>query len=148
MVTFVGRVSRIVNRLPHFAEVEVELGTAGEMVEFRLQGRGFTSQGTIEDANNGYVDWIEGAKIGIAFAATSSPRRCSFRVVRISGISSDTNPSIVASAAARAAWAAMGVEPPLDDIKRVDECAFSSWSRDPSWLPTQELTRSGNWPRG
>ena len=149
MATFVGRIARVVNRLPHFAEVEVEVrDDAPGTIEFRLEGGGFTSQGSIENASEKYTDWIEGARLGIAFASTSSSSPCSLRVLRISGISSDTNPSIVAAASARAAWEAMAVEPPPDDLKQVDECAFSSWGRDAGWLPTEELTRRASRPRG
>jgi hypothetical protein len=134
-----GRFARYSGGLPHFAEVAVFVERRSERPGIFLDctGAGFSSQGTIEDASaTGYDSWKEGARAGAAFALHSiEVHEARVEIVRISGLGTDTNPSIVAAAAARAVWESLDVVPPADAVARVESIALSSWTRELDEIP-------------
>src|SRR5262245_17709314 len=99
----------------YFADVDfsVESSSDTPRIEFACSGKGFTSQGTFEDAPAvGYDHWKNGARVGVTFALSIAGRPAAAVVVnRITGLTSDTNPTIVAVAAAQAVWSALGFVP-------------------------------------
>src|SRR5579863_8866347 len=98
------------------ARVTVDFTTNASSPTIRvdLSGEGWTRQGDLEDASSqGYGDWALGAEYGVAYALRVAGRTdCSVIVSRITGASTDTNPTVVAAAAADAVWKALQYTPP------------------------------------
>jgi hypothetical protein len=136
------RFGRYKNGLPHVAHVvlEVEGSSAGPGIEFTCSGRGFTSQGYIEEVPAvGYDDWKDGARVGVSFALSAADKaNCRVVVSKIEGLTTDTNPTIVAYAAAQAVWRSLDFVPAKDIIDRMEAIVFSSWER-----PHDEIPRFG-----
>lgn len=125
--------------LCHFAEVAVEIDVTGVgiVIEMGCSGPGFQGQGALEDVPSaGYDDWKNGARAGVLFAlrAVRVPH-ARVTVARITGVSSDTNPTVVAACAARAVWNALGISPPSDEVTRLDEIVAQSHLRPPTDVP-------------
>lgn len=106
-------------------------------IELACTGRGWSSQGTPEEVGaHGYATWKAGACAGVAFAL-----RCAglhtygVRITRIVGMTTDTNPTIVAAAAARAVWRATDFTPPPALLARFDAQVLASWDSDADALP-------------
>ena len=122
--------ARIKNKLPFFAEVEIE-AESSEKFEVRLNcsGVGFTSQGYLEEVPKaGYDDWKTGAKRGIEFAARQAAgSNCLVTVSAIRGLGTDTNPVIVAAASAFAFWDAVDFQPDKNLKGKIEAKVFSSW---------------------
>lgn len=124
--TGLARFARIRNGLPHFAEValSVEVGSAGFRCESRVDPR-------IPD------DWARGAAAGAAFACVEAGAPGGSVVVeRITGMLTDTNPTIVAAAAAMATWKALRFVPQLAVLSRIEAACFESWGHPdevPDW---------------
>lgn len=131
-----GIVKRVVGSLPHFAEVTVvvDMHHVGRSAALRLESTqeasGFRSQGALEIAPPAgpYEAWRHGAVGGALFALEQSDRNAHVIVAKIAGLSTDTNEKIVALAAARAVWSALGIEPPPEAAKAIESDAFSSWN--------------------
>lgn len=134
--THIGKVARIILGLPHFAEVEVSVVDGGPReISVRLGGAGFKGQGSIEDASESYATWIAGARLGVEYALTVAKSAAAICVSRISGMTTDTNPSIVAAAAAEATWSAVNASPPAWARAQLDRLVRSSWSGGFDELP-------------
>jgi hypothetical protein len=120
-----------------FAEVSVEVEPAAQpSVTIKTEGEGFRRQGTLESVPaEGYEDWRAGAVIGARFALRVAEVAAVVLITRISGLSTDTNPSIVAAAAALAVWKALGVQPQPEAREQVEQVAFESWKNSPTALP-------------
>ena len=122
--------ARIKNKLPFFAEVEIEVESS-EKFEVRLNcsGQGFTSQGYLEEVPKaGYDDWKTGAKRGIEFAARQAAcSNCLVTVSAIRGLGTDTNPVIIAAASALAFWDAVDFQPDKNLKEKIEAKVFSSW---------------------
>ena len=136
-------VARIVDQrkgLGYFAEValDVERAALQPGVEFRLDGSGWLGQGIVEEVpGHGYDDWRDGARAGIAFAlreAGATDARVCVHAIR--GMTTDTNPWIVAAAAANAVWTALDFEPTPEVVARVDARVFASWSAPRDAVPS------------
>jgi len=106
-------------------------------VEVACIGAGWIRHGLPEDVGpTGYDDWKAGARAGVAYAMHSAGlEHCGVRITRIVGMSADTNPTILAAAAARAVWRAAGVTPDPAMLARVVARVFASWERDALALP-------------
>jgi hypothetical protein len=135
----VGKFARHKDGLPYFAEVALGVSPDAQLwrVELRCTGDGYTSQGTLEDASPaGYGAWKAGAAAGARFAcAIAEIPRAHVIVGRISGLSTDTNPSTVAAAAALAVWNAVGFAPAPAVVARMEAHVFSSWHRPQDYIP-------------
>jgi hypothetical protein len=94
-------------------------------------GAGWVRQGAIEEASaDGYAEWKAGAVAGVGFALrVAGARDCGVRVVLIEGMTSDTNATIVAAAAARAVWRALEFTPPSEVVATIDAEVLGSWTR-------------------
>jgi hypothetical protein len=143
-----GKFAEFKSGLPHFAIVEVEMAdsTAATMVEIRCTGQGWVAQGYIEEVSaEGYNDWKQGAVAGVCFALKELPSlQKVITITKIEGLTTDTNPSIVAVASAHAVWNALGHKPSDSALTRLEGVAFTSWSRDYSYIPFAELDVSQN----
>ncbi len=118
----------------------LEQDPARPYVEVACEGAGWIRHGLPEDVGPlGYDAWKAGARAGVAYALRSAGlEHCGVRVTRIVGMCSDTNPTIVAAAAARAVWTAAGVTPDPAMLARVATQMFVSWERDATALPEFE----------
>lgn len=139
MAVVEGRFRRIKNQLPHCAIVELDVDTDANNTSIadRCAGDGWVAQGYLEDASAGrYEDWKAGARVGVEFALQVSNVTANVVVRRITGMITDTNPSVVAAAAANAIWNAVGFSPPADVIALMESVVFQSWPRGHEYVPT------------
>ncbi|HYG78386.1 MAG TPA: hypothetical protein VEK08_25515 [Planctomycetota bacterium] len=116
--------------LMHFAEVAVciEKSDTSSIIKFDCSGKGFYSQGHVEDATaEGYDDWKAGGKAGALFALSFLPAS-HLRVVvtRISGLTSDTTPAAVGAATALAIWNALKFVPTTEAVSRLETVVLQS----------------------
>ncbi len=112
--------------------IVLERTPARPYVEVACNGGGWSGQGVIEEVSaDGHDAWKAGAYAGVLFAL-----RCAglhehgVRIIRIVGMTTDTNPTIVAAAAARAVWQAAGFTPPPELLARVEAQVLASWDGD------------------
>lgn len=117
--------------------IRVERPTFAPAIAIACSGAGFTSQGTLEEASAAsYDDWKLGARAGIEYALRRAEIRDALvTVLKISGLSTDTNATIVAAAAAFALWDAVGYVPDADERQRIDDVVLASWSPMAPALP-------------
>lgn len=101
-------------------------------VTISCDGAGFVRQGAIEVVPaHGYDHWKAGARAGVEFALrTAGLTQAGVRVVRIEGLSTDTNPTLVAAAAARAVWLAAGFTPTSEVVARLEQRVLASHFED------------------
>ena len=130
---------RIKGSIPHFACValEVDYATATSSIDLECSGEGWIEQGYLEEVSaDGYDDWKAGARVGIEFALKFA-RLTQARVVvrKITGLTTDTNPTIVGAAAAIATWNAIGYTPAQEVLERLEGSVFVSWSRGANAIP-------------
>lgn len=125
------KLGRHKNGVGVYAEVAlaIEPNDEGPLIEFVCSGRGFFSQGYVEDVPAvGYDHWKEGARVGILFALqVAQSEKWNVRVLQIEGMTTDTNPTIVGVAAAFAAWKSLNFEPSTEIVENVESQAFASW---------------------
>ena len=86
----------------------------------------------------GYDDWKQGAVLGAKFALAAVKASSSIVVVEITGLTTDTNPSIVAAPCAHAVWNALGVTPPEAALQHLNATVLSSCKRPCDALPSCE----------
>jgi hypothetical protein len=134
----VATFKRIKDGLPYVAKVAltVDLASGEFQVEFDCNGRGWTAQGHLEEVPaHGYDDWKAGAVAGVRFACVEAGIPNARVVVNlISGMITDTNPTIVAAAAALAVWKAFQFEPTSDTVELIEASVFRSWE-SPETIP-------------
>ena len=110
-----GRFAKQFQGKGYFAEVRVEIKSLVDpvKVEIETDGGGFLGQGYIESLSaKGYEDWKLGAFIGGRYALEIMNREdLVIKVKGIEGLTSDTNPTIIAAATAQAVWNALGFQP-------------------------------------
>jgi hypothetical protein len=125
------RFARVHGGKTYFAQVAVAVEDGSGEVAVMCSGHGFRSQGQMEEVPAvGYDDWKAGAIAGVRHALAQAGRLdVNVTISRIVGISTDTNPTIVGAAAARAVWGALGFEAGPVETARVDAIVFSSWQR-------------------
>ena len=134
-----ARFAKLTGKAGYFAEVTItiERTTSPSVITTNCAGAGFFSQGYVESVPDvGYDDWKKGAVLGARYAlSVTNVANCAVEITEICGFSTDTNPSIVATACALAVWSALGVEAPPDARKLLDTVALTSWERAPDSLP-------------
>jgi hypothetical protein len=137
-----ARFARVHQGLSYFAEVALEVELTGERGATRCActGSGFVAQGHLEEVpRDGYDGWKAGGRAGVDFAVSAAalpPARVT--IVRIAGLTTDTNPTVVAAAAAFALWQVVGFSPPAHVIERLEAAVFTSWRRPPDQVPKFE----------
>lgn len=118
----------------------MDLAARSTEIRCDCHGAGFVGQGYLEDVPaRGYELWKAGARAGVEHAlavAAVSPARVTIK--RISGLTTDTNPTVVGAAAALALWRAVGFSPSRDVVERLEAAAFTSWRRPPDEIPRFE----------
>lgn len=139
-----ARFARIRNGLPYFAEVALSVRAADAFrFESRCAGAGWIRQGEAEDVTaHGYDAWKRGAAAGASLACVAAGRPDTVVAIeRITGTTTDTNPTIVAAATALAVWQALGFSPPPALRSRIETETFDSWSHPddvPDWRIASE----------
>jgi hypothetical protein len=132
-----GRFARQLNGRGCFGIVEVEIETNSPITSISVQthGEGFTSQGSIESVpKRGYESWQQGAVLGVAFALwTAGHRDCRVVITEILGLTSDSNPTIIAAAAMTAVWDALAFTPEPALIARIERSVVASQSLPPNY---------------
>ena len=139
MATAVGKFARWMGERGFFAEVavEVESPSATPGIEVRLSESGWILEFYIEDIPvTGDTAWNEGARIGAEYAlSVANTQSARVVITRISGMTTDTNPSVVAAASALAVWTALNFTPTNEVIACVETVVFNSWRQSPDALP-------------
>ncbi len=139
MAVVEGRFLRVSDQLPHCAIVELDVDTnaGGTHIADHCTGDGWVAQGYLENASaKGYDDWKAGARVGVEFALQVANVTANVVIRRITGMLTDTNPSIVAAAAANAIWDAVEFSPSSEAIACMESVVFQSWPRDHDYVPT------------
>jgi hypothetical protein len=134
-----GVFARYHNRRPFAARVTVSVESPSSQpgILFRCSGDGWIGQGYLEEVPAvGYDDWKAGAKAGIEHAlAVAQAVAARVEVIKILGMMTDTNPSVVGAAAALATWKALAFEPPAEVIQSLESVVFGSWRRPDDAIP-------------
>lgn len=110
-------------------EIEQEVLDGKTYITIDTHGRGFFSQGYIEEVPAvGYDDWKAGTIAGIEYALrVCAAPPCHVVITKIEGLTTDTNPTIVAAAAIDGIWKAFGFHP-TDELKtNIEQLVFNSW---------------------
>jgi hypothetical protein len=98
------------------------------------------SQGNIEAAYApAYNDWIQGAVIGAAYAlARVKTAAYTATITAIFGMTTDTNPTIVAAATVFAVWNAVNYVPSTEETEFLERKVLKSWDLPFDALPALE----------
>ena len=120
--------------------LEVDLTSEPDVPRCACTGSGFVAQGHLEEApSEGYEDWKAGGRAGVDFAVSvAALPTARVTIVRIAGLTTDTNPTVVGAAAAFALWQAVGFSPPAEVIGRLEATVFASWQLPHDHVPQFE----------
>jgi hypothetical protein len=139
MIQVEGKFARVHNGLPYAARVTVtvEEPSAQPDILFSCSGKGWIRQGYLEEVPAvGYDSWKAGARAGIEYALSKAGvGTARVEVVKIVGMITDTNPSVVGAAAAIAIWKALEFEPPEEVISSMEAVVFGNWQRSHDEVP-------------
>ncbi len=139
MITSTGRFTRQSHGKGYGAVVTLTIDSAATETHISLDchGQSFRSQGYIEDVpEQGYDDWKQGAVAGVDYALkVAGLEPCGVVITKIEGLTTDTNPTIVAVAAMDAIWKGMGATPPADIDAYVKAAALDSWNQPYDAIP-------------
>ena len=138
-----ARFIRQYNKAGYFALVKLEAESEWNTLDITTDchGNGFTAQGYIEEVPaNGYDDWKQGAINGVKFALEAiNKQNTKVIITHIEGLTTDTNPTIVAAAAARALWNALEIEVSEVTEKNMEDFVLQSWSNDAFFIPANNF---------
>ena len=138
-----ARFVRQYNKAGYFALVKLEVEREWNNLEITTDCHGSTStsQGHIEEVPaNGYDDWKQGAVNGVKFALEAiNKQNAKVVITHIEGLTTDTNPTIVAAAAARAIWNAFEIRIPENTEKNLEDYVLQSWSNNSSFVPVDNF---------
>jgi hypothetical protein len=133
MIEAEGRCRRYTKERSYAARVwlKLECNACQPAITNSCQGWGWgTSQGDMDDASaEGFEDWKAAAATGVRYALRiAGVTQANVIITRILGCSvTDTNPTIVAAAAADALWIALSFTPPTEAVGFLAQQAFESW---------------------
>lgn len=131
--------NKIKNGISYFAEVHlmVDLEACNKIIKIQCAGQGFSTQGSIEEVPKiGYAAWKQGAILGIKYACQKANLlNYNITIMKIRGLSTDTNPTIVGMASILAIWQTVNFIPTTDTINTLEEQVFASWDKEFSVLP-------------
>jgi hypothetical protein len=125
-----GKVAKVVTGFVHVAIVEVDVEPS-PMTEISVHcsGDGWIRQGSLEDATaDGYTPWKEGAALGARFAIAQMGIAARVRIERVSGMTTDTNATCCAVAAAKAVWNCLGYSPPVEINEKLHDSLIGSFN--------------------
>ena len=127
---YAARVHVVVAETIGASNVIVQLDPCGDPQTF--------SQGNIEAAYApAYNDWIQGAVIGAEYAfAKVKVAAYTITITAIFGMTTDTNPTIVAAATVFAVWNAVNYVPTAEETQFIERKVLKSWDLPYDALPT------------
>jgi hypothetical protein len=135
-------------KLPYYALIRLEVETDCDETRITTDchGQGFYSQGYIEEVPaDGYDSWKDEAISGVVFALeVADVQKAEVTITHIEGLSTDTNPTIVAAAAARALWNALEISVSNETEKNLENYVLQSWQKHWSYVATHNFLKSGN----
>ncbi len=111
-------------------EIEAITGTEEHQVFEKYQRVGFQNQGYLESVpQEGYKPWKEGIKKGIAYGLKmlTGERKFKISILETNGLSTDTNPIILAFVASRAVLNKLDHQESKAELEQLEEIVFSSW---------------------
>ncbi len=110
-------------------DIQQNKSNKNEIVE-NYTGKGFTGQGNIESVPaNGYNSWKIGAKKGLEYAFSLVDNYWTVVINKIDGLSTDTNPTIVAYTVLRAFLDRVDFKLNVKEIEFLEKFVFDSWSK-------------------
>jgi len=129
------KLGTIKNGKPFLGEVilKIELipnSDKHEVIE-KYNGKGFQSQGYAESIpQKGYNSWKKGVKIGIEYALRiiNDYRKFKVTILKVNGLTTDTNPIILAYVSSRAILKEFEKKESEADLKKIEEIVFNSWN--------------------
>lgn len=129
------KLGTVKNGKPFFGEVilEIELlphSDKHDVVE-KYNAKGFQGQGYLESIpQNGYDSWKKGVRIGVEYALRMIDDNRSFRVTILesNGLTTDTNPIILAYVSSRAILKELKNKESKADLAKIEEIVFNSWN--------------------
>ena len=90
-------------------------------------------------------EWAAAARVGVDWAVRVVGIDCTtVEVTSIRGLYMDTNPVLVAVAAAQGTWALLQYEPDAELLHRLEGAVRTSWDRGPASDPAEALRQV--WP--
>ena len=123
------------NGKPFYGEVILEIESLPdsdrhEVVE-KYSGKGFKSQGYVESIPpEGYDAWKIGIKTGVEYALKriNDSRKFKVTILESNGLTTDTNPIILAYVSSRAILKEFANNESETDLNKIEEIVFNSWS--------------------
>ena len=96
----------------------------------------------MEDASEtGYDDWKLGARRGAEYALHIANSTSDVKIIRITGLITDTNPSTVCVAAAFAVWKALDFVPDEQIVTTMESVVVLVWKRNNDDIPSMDELR-------
>lgn len=138
------KIAKYKNGLPHYGEVvliiELTKSNKLELIE-NYQGSGWIRQGYKEIVpNKSYDKWKKGIHNGISYAYNKLKNSNGLKVtvIQASGLTTDTNPTILAFASSRAILDKLENIESKDESRELEELMFNSWNYDFDSIPNFE----------
>lgn len=117
--------------------IAVDTNVQAQSIEIQCTGTGGHGQGSIEEASaEGYMDWKQGAVVGCHYALRlcGNPS-CRIVITHIRGLTTDTNPTVVAVAAMEAVWKLFAFQPPPEVQAVLEQKIVNSSARPSDEIP-------------
>ncbi len=137
-------VKKIKNGLPHFGEVyliiELTQNNTLDIIE-NYSGSGFCSQGYLETVpEKGYDHWKKGVANGVkyAFSKLVNNNGLKITILEVSGLSTDTNPTILGYACSRAVLNKLINNESEAAHNEIEKLMFISWNYEYNSIPDFE----------
>lgn len=135
-----------------YGEVILEIESISGLKEHQIienyQGKGFQSQGYVETIpKEGYDSWKQGIKNGIIYGLKLiiDDRKFNVTILEANGLTTDTNPIILAFVAARALLDKIENKESKTEVEKLEELVYSSWNHGfDSQIDFENLTIEGN----
>ncbi len=101
-----------------------------EVIE-KYKGTGFQSQGQVESTpKRGYKSWKKGVRLGVDYALSviNDNRKFKVSILALNGLTTDTNPIILAFVASRAILQEFENQESKADLTKIEEIVYNSWN--------------------
>jgi len=145
------KVAKIQQGNPYLGEVHLTIElTTNESLEIveNYQGNGFVSQGYEEViAEKGEHTWKKGVLSGITYAYNKliGNQGLKVTITRVSGLITDTNPTILGFAASRAILTKLEHTECKQDLAILENLVLNSWNDDFEAIPDFENECKNSW---
>lgn len=131
------KLGTVKNGKPFFGEVILEMESLfnsdkHEVIE-KYIGKGFQSQGYLESIpKKGYDSWKKGVEIGVEYALRmiNDNRKFKVTILESNGLTTDTNPIILAYVSSRAILKEFKNKESKADLDKIETIVFNSWNHE------------------